>query len=158
MTIPAGNILLYPADSSNYDMAMAAASIAGVPISPNVLGDFYDIWNHTESGEYLVITVGANANNALYYNPCGWSNPAGDAGGSTPFAYASEPQSSLPGANYYENGAGTTALGTLKLVTMLAYYAVNGSYPSGWGDTLPATAVASNTCSSSMSSDQGCTC
>ncbi|RIV26400.1 hypothetical protein D2Q93_04310 [Alicyclobacillaceae bacterium I2511] len=158
MTVPAGNILLYPADPQNYDMALAAAAISGIPVSPNVLGNFYDIWMHTSSGNYLVIAVGANANTALYYNPCGWSNPAGEAGGHTPFAHATESETSLPGANYFENGAGTTALGTLKLAAMLAYYAVHGSYPFGWGSTLPAEADASTSCNSGMNSNQGCTC
>ncbi|GEO27994.1 hypothetical protein AAC03nite_37790 [Alicyclobacillus acidoterrestris] len=157
MAVMPGNVLLYPADPANYDMALAAADVAGIPVS-NVLGNFSDIWTHTASGNYLVIAVGANANNALYYNPCGWSNPAGEAAGHTPFAYAAEPQASLPGANYFLNAAGTTAPGTLKLATMLAYYAVNGSYPPGYGSTLPATNPASNSCNSSMNSDQTCTC
>lgn len=147
---------MYPADPQNYDMALAAAAISGVPVSPNVLGNFSDIWLHTSSGNYLVIAVGANANTALYTNPCGWSNPANDAAGSTPFQYATEPESSIPPANYYENAAGTTALGTLKAAAMLAYNAVIGTYPPGWG-TFPSLAGAGS-CNSTMNSNQGCTC
>ena len=103
MSLSGGSVILYAADPGDYEIALAAAAVTGIPTS-NVMGNFYNVWNNVASGNYLVIAVGLNANSALYYNPCGWSNPAGQAGGSTPFAYAAEPQDSLPGANYYENG------------------------------------------------------
>jgi hypothetical protein len=37
------------------------------------------------SGDDLVLAVGQAAENGLYSNPCGWTNPAGDAAGGTPF-------------------------------------------------------------------------
>lgn len=158
MSVAPGNVLLYPADPKDYDMALAAAGVAGIPVTPNVLGNFSDIWIHTNSGTYLVMAVGGNANTALYYNPCSWSNPPNDSGGSTPFKYAAEPQSTLPGATYFENAAGTTALGTLKAATMLAYYAVHGVYPSGYG-SLPPLEAASTTCPGPPAYwNQGCTC
>ena len=157
MALSPDSVILYAADESDYALALGAAAVAGIPVS-NVTGNFYNVWNFVASGDYLVIAVGGPANTALYYNPCGWANPANEAGGSTPFYYANEPQAALPGANAYENGAGNLGEDTLKLVTMLAYYAVNGSYPPGYGTTLPTPVAASTTCSSSMKDPATCPC
>ncbi len=157
MAISASNVVLYAADPGDFQFAMAAAGVANIPLA-NVTGDFYRVWNQVSSGNYLVLSVGANANNALYYNPCGWSNPAGDPAGATPFDTGAEPQSTLPGAGYYENAAGQNGAGTLKLATMLAYYAIYGTYPSGYGTALPSAEAASNACYSNMNADQSCPC
>jgi len=157
MAVSGSNVVLYAADSGDYQYAMAAAAVANIPLS-NVTGDFNSVWNQVASGKYLVIAVGATANNALYYNPCGWSNPAGDPAGATPFAMSAEPQATLPGANYYENAAGQSGSGTLKLATMLAYFATFGAYPSGYGTTPPPTANAANTCYPIMNANQPCPC
>lgn len=157
MAVQPQDIIFYAADPGDYQIALAAAATAGVPFT-NVSGNFYNLWSSVASGLYLVIAVGLNANSALYLNPCGWTNPAGRSGGSTPFAYATEPTNSLPGANKYQNGASQTGSGTLKLAIMLAYYAINGTYPPGFGTTLPPTVAASSTCISSMVSNQTCPC
>ena len=156
MALATGSVLLYAADPNDYASALAAAALAGIP-SGNVIGNFETVWNDIASGDYLVIAVGGQANDALYYNPCGWANPAGEPAGTTPFDYASEPSDTLPGADLYENAAGSDAGNSLKLAVMLAYYAVNGSYPSGYG-SLPAVQAASNTCPSNATSNQTCPC
>ncbi len=130
MTVPTTNVLLYAADPVDYQLALFAAATAGIPPA-NVIGNFYQIWNDTASGTNLVIAVGGPANDALYYNPCGWSNPAGSGAGTTPFSPASAPLSIVPGANLYESAAGANRYDTLKLATMDAYYAVYGTQTSG---------------------------
>ena len=155
--MPPQDIIFYAADPGDYQIALAAAATVGVPFT-NVSGNFYNIWSSVGSGLYLVIAVGRNANSALYLNPCGWSNPANRGGGSTPFAYAPEPATSLPGSDYYQNGAGESGPATLKLAIMLAYFAMSGTYPPGFGSTLPVAVAASSSCNTSMFADQACPC
>jgi len=141
------DISLYAADSPDDQAAVAAASQAGLPAS-SVTQSFETAWKQASSGEYLVIAVGGPADNALYYNACGWDDPSGLPGGSTPFATASTPQDAIPAMNYYENGAGATAAGTAALSADLAYYAVYGTLPPGV-TTWPAAAAPSDICSGS---------
>jgi hypothetical protein len=131
MSLASSQVLLYAANEIDYQIALSAAVIAGIP-SQNVIGDFQTAWWYVVNGNYLVIAVGAPALNALYYNSCGWANPAGQAGGSTPFALVSPPINYLPGRNYFESGAGNTAADTLSIATAYSYYAVNGTYPSSF--------------------------
>jgi hypothetical protein len=126
----AGRVLLYAADGADYAAAQQAASSAGLP-SSQVTGDFSTAWAAATSGDYLVIAVGGPAASGLYYNVCGWANPAEAFGGSTPFYLAGPPLDQLPGANAYENASGATASDTTALASDLAYYAVHGSYPPG---------------------------
>src|SRR5207253_1106700 len=116
--------------------ALAAAATAGLPAS-QVTQSFAKAWGAVLSGDYLVISVGAAANNALYLNPCGWANPSNDDPGSTPFYYAPVPLNTLPGAGAFERGAAATVSQTPALVTDLAYYATHGALPGGV-TTLPA--------------------
>ncbi|WP_258109553.1 hypothetical protein [Alicyclobacillus sp. SP_1] len=156
MTVSSDKVILYAVDAAGYDIALGAASVAGISAS-QVTGDFYDTWSKIESGEWFVIAVGGEADNALYYNPCNWSNPSNHPGGTTPFRrYA--PETDVIAVKYYANAGGLTILDTLKLASMWAYYAVYGTYPPGYGDALPATSTANNTCSSSMMNNQDCTC
>ena len=67
------------------------------------------------------------------------------AAGSTPFVYASQPRVTLPGSNYYLNGAAQTSFDVLRLVTILAYYAVYEKYPTGFA-SKPNPVPASNVC------------
>ena len=157
MALSGSQVILYAADAGDYQYALAAAALAGIPVT-NAQGNFYDVWNEVASGNFLVIAVGLNANTALYLNTCGWPNPAGSAGGSTPFAYATEPQAALPGSNYFENAAGTSGQNTMKLAAMLAYYATHDGYPPNFGTTLPTRASASSTCPSSSNRNQSCPC
>jgi hyaluronoglucosaminidase len=133
------DVRLYAADSADYQAALAAASAAGLP-ADQVTQSFSTAWDQTSSGEYLVIAVGGPADDALYYNVCGWTAPDGLGAGSTPFSYAEGPGDSLPPMNIYENGAGQTAADTAALSTDLAYYAVHGSFPAGV--TSPPSAAA----------------
>ncbi len=120
------------------------ANAAGLP-ADQVTQSFATAWDQASSGEYLVIAVGGPANDALYYNVCGWTAPDGLGAGSTPFSYAAGPGAALPPMNIYENGTGQTAADTATLSTDLAYYAVHGSFPPGV-TTLPSAAAPQYAC------------
>lgn len=132
MALLPSQVILYAADPVDYQIAMGAAAAADIPMS-QIVGSFYDAWNFVSSGRYNVIAVGGPALFALYYNPCGWGNPAGGAGGSTPFALAAAPSATLPGANRFVNAAGSNRQKTLRLAVAFAYYAVQGIYPEEYG-------------------------
>jgi hyaluronoglucosaminidase len=133
------NVSLYAADATDYQAALAAASAAGLPAS-QVTQSFATAWSQASSGEYLVIAVGGPADTALYYNVCGWDNPSGLPGGSTPFYYGTAPMNSVPPMDLYLNGAGQTAADTAALSAGLAYYAVHAALPPGV-TSLPAAAA-----------------
>lgn len=132
------DVRLYAADSADYQAALAAASAAGLP-ADQVTQSFTTAWNETSSGEYLVIAAGGPANDALYYNVCGWTAPDGIGAGSTPFYYTTAARKVLLPMNEYENGAGQTAANTADRAADLAYYAVHGAFPAGV--TAPPAAV-----------------
>lgn len=157
MALTPSQVILYAAEPPDFRIALGAAAIAGIP-SENVIGDYNAAWKHVSDGKHLVIAVGAFANSALYYNPCGWANPQGRAGGSTPFAYSLEPQDQLPGKNHFINAAGNLGTDSLKLSAMLAHYAVKGSYPTGYGTNLPHRIAASKQCSKIMDANVPCPC
>ena len=136
MALSPSQVILYAADSADYDIALGAAAVAQIPVG-NVVGDFSAAWNFTASGNHLVIAVGGASLNALFYNPCGWTNPAGVPAGGTPFSISGPPNTStpllsLPGINNFENAAGSTAQGSLQLAVTFAYYAVHGALPVGF--------------------------
>jgi hyaluronoglucosaminidase len=135
------DVRLYAADPADYQAALAAASAAGLP-ADQVTQSFATAWNETSSGEYLVIAVGGPADDALYYNVCGWTAPDGLGAGSTPFYYATAAANSLPPMDEYLNGAGQTAADTAALAADLTYYAVHGAFPSGVTSPPPAAAPA----------------
>ena len=141
------NVSLYAADAADYQAALAAASAAGLPAS-QVTESFATAWSQASSGEYLVIAVGGPADTALYYNVCGWDNPSGLPGGSTPFYYGTTPVNSVPPMDEYLNGAGQTAADTAALSAGLAYYAAHGTLPPGV-TSLPAAAAPVYGCSGS---------
>ena len=150
MALSTSQVILYAADVGDYQYAIGAAALAGIPIS-NVTGNFSNTWNDVASGNYLVIAVGTAALNALYYNQCGWTNPAGQAGGSTPFALTrTSPVDSLPGANVFENASGNTGADSLYLALAYAYYAVHGTLPSDF-NSPPTLATPQAVCSGSPS-------
>lgn len=156
MALSTSSVILYAADVADYAIALGAAGLAGIR-SGNVVVDFETAWNDVASGNFLVIAIGGQANAALYYNPCGWANPAGDPAGTTPFVYQDGPLDTLPGTNYYENAAGSDAEASSKLAAMLAYYAVRGSYPAGYG-TLPSATSPTTSCPSNAVNNQTCPC
>jgi hypothetical protein len=142
-------VRLYAAAPADYPAAVTAARSAGL-VASQVVRSFPAAWDQASSGEYLVIAVGTAADSALYYNTCGWTNPSGLPGGSTPFGIAHPPLARLPAANLYENGAGATAAQTTELATDLAYYAAHGTLPPGV-TARPAAAPPTATCSGSPS-------
>lgn len=157
MGVTPAKVILYAATEADYRIALAASGIAGVS-ADNVTGLFHDAWTKVQSGDCLVLAVGGNANSSLYFNPCGWANPPGQAGGSTPFEQSGVPQSTLPGRNYYVNAAGETAADTLKRAAMLTYFAVHDAYPPGYGGQLPGGAAPSGHCTGFMNPAVSCPC
>jgi hypothetical protein len=123
-------VRLYAADPASVTAAQAAASAVGLP-GAQVTQSFADAWNATNAGEYLVISVGAAATSALYYNQCGWTAPDGLAAGSTPFAYVVAPEHTLPPQNEFLNGLAATPQDTATRVADLTWYAAHGSLPPG---------------------------
>jgi hyaluronoglucosaminidase len=124
------DVRLYANDPADYQAALAAASAAGLP-ADQVTQSFTTAWDETSAGEYLVIAVGGPANDALYYNVCGWTAPNGIGAGSTPFYYTTAARNSLLPMNEYENGAGQTAANPADRAADLAYYATPGAFPAG---------------------------
>lgn len=115
MTLNAKQIFLYAADDTDYSRALDIADNFNLPYG-NVIGSFANAWTAT--------AVGNAANNALYYNPCGFS---GYASGSTPFSYYSTPRDTLPGQNYYMNAAGSTGTDSYDLAYAYVNCALNGN-------------------------------
>jgi hypothetical protein len=143
----ASRVLLYAATPGDDTTASTAASAAGLPASA-VTEDFATAWAAALTGNYLVIAVGQAADDALYFNSCGWANPSGEGAGGTPFDLASEPLDQLPGADLYENAAAATATQTPPLTVDLAYYATHGTLPAGV-TALPAQSTPAAVCAGS---------
>ena len=123
-------VILYAADVADFKLALGAAAANGIPLE-NVIGNFTSAWSFTASGEHLVLAVGGAATAALYYNPCGWSNPAAQPGGGTPFTYIGAPTDVLPGANCFLITAGATGVETLASATASCHFAITGTWPAG---------------------------
>ncbi len=123
-------VILYAADPADFKLALGAAAVNGVP-TENVTGTFMSAWSYTASGKYLVLAVGAAAGDALYYNPCGWSNPASQPGGGTPFAFVAQAMDTLPPANHFLLASGATGADTLASAVATAHFAVTGTWPAG---------------------------
>jgi hypothetical protein len=143
----ASRVLLYAATPGDDTTASTAASAAGLPASA-VTEDFATAWAAALTGNYLVIAVGQAADDALYFNTCGWANPSGEGAGGTPFDLASEPLDQLPGAEEYENAAAATVTQTPPLAVDLAYYATHGTLPAGV-TALPAQSTPAAVCAGS---------
>ena len=143
----ASRVRLYAATPGDEVTASTAASAAGLPASA-VTEDFATAWAAALTGNYLVIAVGQAADDALYFNTCGWANPSGEGAGGTPFDLASEPLDQLPGTDLYENAAAATASRTPSLAADLAYYATHGTRPVGV-TTLPAQGNPARVCAGS---------
>jgi hypothetical protein len=131
-------LVLYAADPGDMSAAVTIARALALP-SGDVIGSFSRAWADVAGGKDLVLTVGRQAANALYFNVCGWANPARMRAGSTPFYYPGEPQQRPPGRNYFELSDMATAPGTVQLTTQLTQYALAGTLPNyGNGPAVPA--------------------
>jgi len=145
----ADRVLLYGATAQDKAAADAAASVAGLPAA-QVTSSFAVAWAAGISGNYLVITSGAAATTALYYNVCGWTDPSAEDGGSTPYGYVTAPRTTLPGADLFLNGSAATAAEGPQRVADLTYYALHGTLPAGQ-TSVPAAGRAVYTCAGSPS-------
>ena len=131
-------LVLYAADAS--DMAIAARVARYLALPPgDVIGSFSQAWRDTASNKDLVLAVGPAAANALYFNACGWTDPAGVPRGSTPFYYPGYPLRSPPGKHYFELASTSTSGGTAVLATQLTQYALAGTLPSDQSEPTAAT-------------------
>ena len=149
-TLPTAKpVVLYAADQGSVTAATQIAASLALPAA-DVTGTFSTAWNDLTSGKDLLLAVGQAALNGLYYNPCGWSNPAGTGAGSTPFAYTGEPQQQPPGANYFENSSGSGTAQTSQLTAGLAHYALAGTLPDT-GTLPPGPTAPAQTCLGSPS-------
>jgi hypothetical protein len=138
-----GTVLLYAATPTDEATALGAAAYAGLHAS-QVTSDFQTAWAAALSGNYLVIAVGQAAANALYDNPCGWTNPSQADGGSTPFSYVENPVD-VPLTNLFVLATATDPANQASVADDLAYYAFHGALPNS-GSTLPALARPGRTC------------
>ena len=125
-------LVLYAADTASMKAAAAIAARLALP-SADLTGTFSTAWTDLTGGKDLLLAVGQAALNGLFTNPCGWSNPAGEGAGHTPFAYLGEPLQAPPGANYFGNSAGTSHLLTSQVTDGLTHYALAGTLPGEGG-------------------------
>lgn len=122
-------IVLYAADHTSMAAAVAEAKSLALPAG-DVTGTFVTAWNDLTGGSDLLLAAGKAADNALFYNPCGWANPAGTGADWTPFSYLGLPLQQPPGANNYEPSDGSTAAATAALTAQLSHYALAGTLPN----------------------------
>ena len=140
-------LVLYAADKGDMAIAARIARSLALPAS-NVTGMFKQAWKDAAGNKDLVIAVGEPAANALYFNACGWTDPAGWPAGSTPFYYPGYPLRSPPGRNYFELASTPTTAGTTQLTTQLTQYALTGTLPS-YGSQLVAPTPPALSCEES---------
>jgi hypothetical protein len=123
-----GTVVLYAADPRSMAIAAAEASRLALPVT----GNFETAWNDAAAGSDLVLAVGAAASDALYYNACGWTNPAGISAGNTPFFYPGAPLQQGE-ADAFEVADGSNTAKTALLTTQFAQYALAGTVPDDGG-------------------------
>lgn len=140
-------IRVYAADNASMALAVQTAHLLGLSRG-DVTGSFKQAWNATAGGHHLVFTVGQAALNALYTNPCGWSNPAGEGRGHTPFSVVDATLKQPPGANIFENATASNSADTGQLASELTHFALTGTLPNS-GTPLPAPAIPTNHCTGS---------
>ncbi len=149
-TLPTAKpLVLYAADQASMAAAVQIADSLALPAA-GVTGTFTTAWTDLTGGKDLLLAVGQAALNGLYYNPCGWSNPAGTGAGSTPFSYVGAPQQQPPGTDLFENAAGSSAARTSQLTSSLTHYALAGTLPDE-GTLPPGPTAPAQTCLGSPS-------
>jgi hypothetical protein len=129
-----GTVVLYAADPQSMAIAAADAKRLALP-ADGVTGNFETAWNDDSGGSDLVIAVGAAASDALYYNACGWTNPAGASAGSTPFFYPGAPLQQGE-ADAFEVADGSSTAATALLTAQFAQYALAGTVPDDGGQPV----------------------
>jgi hypothetical protein len=122
-------IVLYAADQTSMATAVAEAKRLALPAG-DVTGTFVTAWNDLTGGSDLLLAVGQAADNALFFNACGWTNPAGTGAGSTPFSYLGLPWQQPAGAGNYEPSDSSTKAATAALAAQLSHYALTGTLPN----------------------------
>jgi len=141
-SVPA-SVVLYAADPQSMSIAVAEGDELGLPAG-SVTGDFETAWNADSSSTDVVIAVGEAASSALFYNACGWTNPAGDGAGSTPFGFPGTPlQSGQAGS--FEAAFGSSTSATALLTSQFAQYALAGVLPNE-GSAPVGSAVPADSC------------
>ena len=137
-------VVLYAADASSMAIAQAEAQQLALPAS-NLTGNFETAWTDAASGSDLVIAVGTAASNALFHNACGWTNPAGEAPGHTPFGLASVPlQNGRSGV--LEAADGSTDTATQVMSEQFAQFALAGTVPNENAGQPLGSITPANTC------------
>ena len=129
-----GAVVLYAADPQSMAIAAADAQRLALP-SGGVTGNFETAWTDASGTSDVVIAVGAAASDALYYNACGWTNPAGSAAGSTPFGLPAAPLQS-PQKGAFEAASGASTAQTTLLAAQFAHYALAGTIPNDGGQPI----------------------
>jgi hypothetical protein len=138
------SVVLYAADAQSMAIAQSEAQQFALPAS-NLTGNFETAWTDASSGSDLVIAVGAAASNALFHNACGWTNPAGEAPGHTPFGLPARPlQSGASGV--FEAADGSTNAAIEVQSEQFAQYALAGTVPNENAGQPLGSITPANTC------------
>jgi hypothetical protein len=140
-------VRLYAADNASMALAVQIAHRLALA-SGDVTGSFNQAWNDAAAGRRLLFAVGQAALNGLYTNPCGWSDPAGEGRGHTPFSVVDATLRQAPGDNIFENATASKSADTGQLAAEVTHYALTGTLPNG-GTPLPGPAIPTNACTGS---------
>jgi Domain of unknown function (DUF1906) len=122
-------VVLYAADHSSIKEAERVAEDMALP-GGSVTGSFKTAWRDAATGKSIVLAVGEDALNALYHNPCDWTNPYHQRARSTPFIDLGGPLDQPPGKIYFEDASGADAAQTAQITDALTKYALTGTLPS----------------------------
>ena len=140
----ASPVVLYAADPQSMAIAEAEAQQLALP-ADNLTGNFETAWTDASSGSDLVIAVGAAASDALFHNACGWTNPAGEAAGHTPFGYESVPLASAA-SGVFEGADGSSDAAVQAESEQFAHYALAGTVPNDNAGQPLGSATPADTC------------
>ena len=121
-------LVLYAADDGDMALAVQVGRALALPAG-DVTGSFTRAWQDAAGNKDLVLAVGPAAANALYFNACAWTDPAGWPAGSTPFYFPGYPLQRPPGKQYFELSSGSSWGVTTTLTTQLTQYALAGTLP-----------------------------
>jgi hypothetical protein len=119
-------VVLYAATPSGVAAAQLLAAEAGLGPSA-VVGSYDTAWEDLASGQYLVLAVDEAADDALYFDACGWGGPDNQAAGTTPFSISGAPLDALPPPDEYENAVQSPGGGAPRLSAALLGYAISGA-------------------------------